>query len=104
MMSDLVKKDVFNKAQRVIAEHEGLMLKPYADTVGKMTIGYGRNLDDRGINQGEADLMLKNDVADAIVDCMSVLMDLWDELTDNRQVVLIDMMFTKWMWIFLEKT
>ena len=29
-----------------IKRHEGFRSKPYKDTVGKTTIGYGRNLDD----------------------------------------------------------
>lgn len=33
---------------------EGLRLKPYRDTVGKLTIGVGRNLDDVGITKDEA--------------------------------------------------
>ena len=43
---------------------EGLRLYPYTDTVGKLTIGYGRNLTDVGITQDEADLMLQHNVAD----------------------------------------
>lgn len=42
---------------------EGLRLKPYADTVGKTTIGYGRNLDDVGISPTEAEVMLASDMA-----------------------------------------
>lgn len=42
---------------------EGLRLKPYKDTVGKLTIGVGRNIEDRGISNEEADLMLENDIA-----------------------------------------
>lgn len=34
---------------------------PYTDTVGKLTIGYGRNLDDNGISQEEADFLFDND-------------------------------------------
>jgi lysozyme len=37
-------------------------LKPYRDTVGKLTIGVGRNLDDKGISHDEATSMLVNDV------------------------------------------
>ncbi|MCP4280350.1 MAG: lysozyme, partial [Alteromonas sp.] len=33
---------------QLIAQHEGLRLKPYKCTAGKITIGYGRNLDDNG--------------------------------------------------------
>lgn len=44
-----------------LTRHEGLKLKPYRDTVGKLTIGVGRNLDDVGISIDEAMLMLDND-------------------------------------------
>lgn len=42
---------------------EGLRLKPYRCTAGKLTIGYGRNLDNVGISEGEAEHLLENDVA-----------------------------------------
>ncbi len=41
---------------------EGLRLKPYVDTRGKLTIGFGRNLTDQGITLVEADLLLDNDM------------------------------------------
>lgn len=47
-----------------IARHEGLRLTPYRCTAGKLTIGYGRNLDDRGIREEEARVMLANDIAE----------------------------------------
>ena len=48
-----------NKLEKTLARHEGLQLKPYLDTVGKLTIGYGRNLDDVGISKGEALAMMR---------------------------------------------
>lgn len=41
---------------------EGVRLKPYRDTVGKLTIGVGRNLDDRGISEATAFQMLDEDI------------------------------------------
>jgi lysozyme len=41
---------------------EGLRLKPYRCTAGKLTIGVGRNLDDRGISESEALHLLDNDI------------------------------------------
>ena len=41
---------------------EGLRLKPYRCPAGKLTIGVGRNLDDRGITKPEALLLLGDDV------------------------------------------
>ncbi len=43
---------------------EGLRLKPYRCTAGKLTIGVGRNLDDRGLTEAEALLLLDNDIQD----------------------------------------
>lgn len=47
----------------MLIRHEGLRLKPYRDTKGKLTIGVGRNLDDVGITREEALLLLNNDLA-----------------------------------------
>lgn len=41
---------------------EGLRLKPYRCTAGKLTIGVGRNLEDRGITEAEAMGLLDNDI------------------------------------------
>lgn len=42
---------------------EGLRLTPYRCPAGKLTIGVGRNLEDRGITQAEALLLLENDIS-----------------------------------------
>ena len=54
-----------NKLERELIRDEGLRLKPYTDSVGKLTIGVGRNLDDNGISKDEAITMLKNDIANS---------------------------------------
>lgn len=46
----------------MLIRHEGLKLKPYRDTVGKLTIGAGRNLNDLGISEREAMFLLDNDI------------------------------------------
>lgn len=45
-----------------IKKCEGFSAHPYLDTVGKVTIGYGRNIDDIGISAEEADYLLNNDI------------------------------------------
>ena len=45
-----------------LKRHEGTVLRPYLDSVGKLTIGTGRNLDDVGIFPDEEALMFKNDI------------------------------------------
>lgn len=54
-----------NKLERELIRDEGLRLKPYYDSVGKLTIGVGRNLDDNGISESEALIMLRNDIANS---------------------------------------
>lgn len=71
--------------------HEGVKLKPYRCTAGKLTIGVGRNLDDVGISMEEADLLLKNDINNVIRRCIGL--SFWSELSENRKIVLIDMVF-----------
>ncbi|MEE8302321.1 MAG: glycoside hydrolase family protein [Candidatus Tectomicrobia bacterium] len=52
-----------SRLHEMLIRHEGLRLKPYHDTVGKLTIGVGRNLDDVGITREEALMLLDNDIA-----------------------------------------
>lgn len=49
-----------------IKSHEGLSLTPYRCTANKLTIGYGRNIEDNGITKEEADLLFENDFARCI--------------------------------------
>lgn len=57
-------ESLLNRIKAQLVRHEGLMLKPYRCTAGKLTIGVGRNLDDRGITQKEAYAMLESDILD----------------------------------------
>lgn len=45
-----------------LKRHEGLKLKPYKCTADKLTIGVGRNLEDVGISEEEAEMLLQNDI------------------------------------------
>ena len=49
-----------------VKRHEGLRLKPYKCSAGKLTIGYGRNIEDNGITESEADMMLATDLSNSI--------------------------------------
>ena len=78
-------------AIELIKKHEGLKLKPYKCSAGKLTIGYGRNLEDNGISQVEAEELLQNDVQRCYIECMKV--SFWYKLNEARQVVLLDMCY-----------
>lgn len=71
---------------------EGVRLKPYKDTVGKLTIGCGRNLDDVGISYAEVDFLLENDLNMADVTTRA-LFPSFDSLSENRKAVLLNLAF-----------
>lgn len=79
-------------AKQLIRKHEGVRDKPYKDTVGKLTIGVGRNLDDIGVSEDEIALMEANDIKRAETDARAFFPK-FNTLTDNRKAVLIDMAF-----------
>lgn len=70
---------------------EGLRLKPYTDTVGKLTIGVGRNLDDEGITAQEALYLLNNDIQ-RIEKVLAPLPN-FSQLSEPRQRVITEMAF-----------
>jgi lysozyme len=71
---------------------EGVRLKPYRCTAGKLTIGVGRNLDDVGISSAEADALLRNDVARVYAD-LDARIPWWRGLDEVRRRVLVNMGF-----------
>jgi lysozyme len=75
-----------------LVKHEGLRLTPYRCTAGKLTIGVGRNLEDRGISEDEAAMLLDNDIMSVWKELSRVLPG-FTSLDDTRQHVLMDMCF-----------
>mgnify|MGYP002626507952 CR=1 FL=1 len=90
-MEMLMKYDMTSLEDQLI-DHEGLELKPYQCTADKLTIGVGRNIEDRGITEDEARYLLKNDikiVEDELLEKKPVVAG----LDAVRQRVLVDMGF-----------
>lgn len=76
----------------LLKKHEGLRLKPYRCSAGKLTIGYGRNLDDVGISEEEAEMLLLNDLLTANIEVENRF--LWfQELDEVRKAVVVNMIF-----------
>jgi lysozyme len=116
---------------KMIAIHEGIVLNVYQDHLGIDTVGIGRNLQDRGITDGE--LSFINKTMDEVYEnglteeeayylCMNDIAivekellankPVVNQLNDVRQMVLIDMAFNmgvprlmkfKNMWLAIEK-
>ena len=80
------------KLAEQLKKHEGMRLKPYTDTVGKLTLGIGRNLEDKGITEQEALFMLNNDV-DYFYSQLNKNLTWFKSLDHARQNVLVNMAF-----------
>ena len=80
------------EGQTKLKDFEGLRLKPYVDTVGKLTIGWGRNLSDRGISYDEARLLFDDDVSIATAEARANF-DWFDTLSPVRQDFIVCMVF-----------
>ena len=76
----------------MLERHEGRRTHPYRDIVGKLTIGVGRNLDDRGLSADEIDMLLAHDIAIARAACQA-LFPAFDGFHYKRQAGMISMAF-----------
>lgn len=71
---------------------EGVRRFPYTDTVGKLSIGVGRNLTDRGLSDDEITYLLQNDI-NLVIDDLNRALPWWVELSPVRQRVMANMCF-----------
>lgn len=106
-MPKIEENSAWNMASFLINENEALVLTPYRDSVGKLTIGYGTNLEDdhmtaieevavcdieTGISRPVAEFLKANDMQ-RVYSFLSESFAFWDELSDVRQAILIDMAY-----------
>lgn len=84
--------DMKSKLRHLLIQHEGYESFPYEDSKGKVTIGIGRNLSDRGILPTEIDFMFDHDV-DYFFSFLSRKFPWFNKLDDVRQIALVDMCF-----------
>lgn len=87
--------------KELLTLHEGLELKAYKCTAGKITIGVGRNVEELGITHDEAMYLLSNDIQ-RVVDELLANVDCYNSLSDVRKSVLIDMCFNLGISRFLQ--
>ena len=80
------------KAKSYTKRFEGLRLKPYLCPAGKLTIGYGYNLEDNGITEEIAVLLLDKTLKNAEKE-ISAKFPRYNRLNEARQFVLVDMTF-----------
>ena len=74
-----------------IKQHEGRRFKPYKDTEGYLTVGYGRCIDKVPFSLDEIELMLTNDIRRAKDGAESFF--IYSQLNEVRRGVLVEMIF-----------
>ncbi len=87
-----MQKKSLEKLIELLKEHEGYRAKPYFCSQEKLSIGYGRNLEDCGIRIGEGELMLENDLNQCFED-LQTKFKWFTSLPDDGKIVLVDMCF-----------
>lgn len=87
----------------MLIRHEGIALKPYLCPAHKITIGVGRNLEDTGITEEEALVLMDNDIRRCQKEAQENFR--WfDFLTDARKDVIVSMVFNMGLSRFKEFT
>lgn len=83
-----------NKAKLIeeLKRDEGVELRPYKCSAGFLTLGVGRNIEERGITMDESDYLLANDITICEEEATRVF-KWYDTLSDVRQRVILNMIF-----------
>lgn len=77
-----------NILKNMIKRHEGFRSKPYLDTLGVPTFGYGFTY----IRRDEAESILDNRI-DYILRALETAVPFWNDLDESRKVALADMAY-----------
>lgn len=80
------------RLRNTLIRQEGLKLLPYKCTAGKLTLGVGRNIEDRGISKETAMQMLDEDIEICLNELMERL-DYFENLPTEVQETLVNLCF-----------
>lgn len=80
------------KLKQNLIKEEGLKLKPYKCTADKLTIGVGRNIEDRGISEATAMQMLDEDIDICLAE-LNATINNFEQLPEPVQLTLVDLCF-----------
>jgi len=94
VLTVMMTVEMMAKLRRSLIKHEGFENLPYQDSVGKITIGIGYNLSDRGLPDEWVNTQYSQDV-DYFYRQLNKF-PWYEKLNYDRQIVLIDMAFMGW--------
>jgi len=88
-------QNLITQTTKQIKRHEGFVSNAYKDSLGYLTIGYGRMIDKNkggGITESEAEYLLANDI-NGVYDNLMHHLSCFTTLDAPRQAVLLNMAF-----------
>ena len=77
----------------MLSAEEGRKQFPYRCPAGKLTIGVGRNIEDRGVSNATIDQMLAEDIDLFLQVAADIFGPLFADFTENRQLAILNMLF-----------
>ena len=89
-MIEIKDPDPWDEILKKIKRHEGWRSKPYRCSAGKLTIGYGTNIEQ--ISKDEGELLLEFRVNDIFQHALPQLPE-YNILNDTRKLVYLDMLY-----------
>ena len=84
--------DARTKLKTLLVQHEYYRQFIYTNNNGSISIGFGRNLTERGISINEAFYLLDDDIS-YFNNKLNHYLHFFGHITENRQIALIDMCF-----------
>ena len=84
-----------SKLSKMLKRHEGVETHAYTDSVGKVTVGVGRNIDAKGgigLSEEEIDFMLGNDI-DRVEDELAANFSWFVDLTAAQYDAMVNLCF-----------
>jgi len=88
-------QNLIAKTTKQLRRHEGFVSHAYKDSLGYLTIGYGRLIDKEkngGITKDEAEYLLANDI-NGVYESLTHYLPFFKNLDEPRQAVLLNMAF-----------
>lgn len=89
-------------AKELIIKHEGWRAKPYTCPAGKLTIGYGFNIQDEGLPKMVADYWLDHLLKVQFIPFLQKIFVKYEYFSENRKSALLSMAYNIGETRFLE--
>ena len=86
----------YTRLKETLIRHEGKRQFAYVDTVGKLTIGIGRNLTDKGVTADEMVHMMNTNIRESELELRNEF-PWFEQLGDVRQEVILNMCYNMGM-------